>query len=171
MIFLRVGYPLSKQIVKDTLITPFQKQKICELLDKRYSLEFEKPIDTGAFDALQYLSDYESQHAYDEILDALAYYILRERGYGGRERQLFTQYKPELLDKWGYVVGRKVYQTGVYNYPSPDEEYIEPAYLSRQKSHVVFDVDIHDESSVFGQSYPCIFTDTVRIENINLQKL
>jgi hypothetical protein len=135
---LRCGYPLTKKIVKDTIITAEQKDSIHGVLKSFGVIPLPDILD---FDNALSNSDYEN--SYDKILDILAYEVLKKKGYGGKEKRLRTIKRPSLQDKFRYVIERKVVKTGDYNngyrhnYFGGHDDY-EPPYLSNEKTHVLF---------------------------------
>jgi hypothetical protein len=155
-VFLGCHYPLTKEIVKKTLITDQEKQKICDLVGLNRS--FLQDMISG--------NDYVTEHAYEEILDALAYLKLKKVGYGGTERRIFTQHKPELLNQTGHIIARKVVNTGFYHHGwTSYEGDCEPPFLSNMKAHVIFTVSL--DSAGWNSSGDR----TIEIEKTNLEKI
>lgn len=162
-VVIRWGYPLSKQIVKDTLITPEQKEATYALL-RAFGVVPPAPILSNLFPQDTYL--------YDKVMDLLAYEILKQKQFGGRERKVYSERKESLLNATGYVVEKKVVQSGTYksgggSYSYDGDYDYTPPYLSVTKAHVLCRVyvdwkegicmNINDEGGVW-------------IENVNLQK-
>jgi hypothetical protein len=142
---LRWGYPLTKQIVKDTIITQEQKDAINALVEQYSGV---KPLPKGFLNITEDGKNWYAERAFKKILDELAYLKLRNEGFGGQERQLFTLSRESLRDKIGNVVERKVVKTGKYfpasgGYDSYYGEYDwEPGGLANEKTHVLFRVHI-----------------------------
>jgi hypothetical protein len=158
-VFIRAGYPLNKEIAKKTLVTNQEKQKLCEIVGMNYCPEKDAPNDAGLFSSYV---DFQAQHAYDEMLDALAYLKLKREGFGGVERRIFTENRSNLLHKTGYIICRKVVNTGFYNNGYYDEDGGGPPYLSCMKAHVIFTVSLDSGGLIGG--------DIIQIENTNLEK-
>jgi len=170
-VVVRWGYPLCKQIVKDTLITPEQKEAVYALL-RAFGVPPPAPILSDPFDPLNIIP--QDTYLYDKVMDLLAYEILKQNQFGGRERKVYSERKESLLNATGYVVEKKVVQSGTYNHGGGygggygDEYDYEPPYLSVAKAHVLCRVYVD-----YGESIcPNINNDGgVWIENVNLQKV
>lgn len=89
-VVIRCGYPLSKKIVIDTIITPEQKEAVYALL-RAFGIVPPAPILTDPTDPLGIIP--QNTATYDKIMDALAYDVLVKRQFGGKERKLFTEKK------------------------------------------------------------------------------
>lgn len=172
-VVLRWGYTLTKEIVKDTLITDEQKAAIWKLLEGCGS----KKCYLGNTDDLSYALkyDYFSEKSFEHILDELAYTKLRHEGFGGKERKLFTIKRESLRGKRGYVVDRKVVKTGEYypphSYCSYDgyDDY-EPGGLKGEKTHVLIRVCIFTDQedvcpSINGEDGRGIWFDRVNLKS------
>lgn len=127
-VFVRVGYNLTKQIVKESLITNEEKTSIAQLISKKetaYNLDLWSPVENKVF---------------DEMLDSLAYLKLKRNGFGGKERKIFTEYNSDLLNKELKVESKRFVKTGfyqpggVFGYFEPEYE---PAYLEKEKSNII----------------------------------
>jgi hypothetical protein len=154
----RWGYNLTKQIVKDTLITDEQKEAIHTMMaafgsrpPAPISMTFGLETKTAGKDKV-----------YERILDLMAWKVLQREGFGGDERKLFRLGKESLRGKIGNGVDRKVVKTGKYfaswsGYDSYSGEYdYEPGGLADEKTHVLFKV--------------CVFTDQEGVcPNINTE--
>jgi hypothetical protein len=152
-VYLRAGYPLNKEIVKKTLITDQEKQKIRELAGLNSLVGLDMLMG----------HDYIRKHAYDEMLDALAYLRLKEHRHGGDERRIFSEHRPELLNQTGYIIARKVVNTGFYHHGwTSYEGDCEPPFLSNMKAHVIFTVSL---DSADCMDWP------IEIERTNLEKI
>jgi hypothetical protein len=133
----RWGYPLTTQIVKDTLITQEHKDAIYAMLAKfRGCPQPSVPLLT-----LPPEDDYDE--AYEKVLHAMAYEMVRQKGFGGRERKLFTTKRESLRNKTAVVMDRKVVKTGKYHSGGGGYSYdgdwdYEPAYLEDEKTHVLY---------------------------------
>lgn len=146
-VVMRWGYPLSKKIVRDTMITKEQKDALITMMrvfngSTPTPIVQELPHDLFDMqdDEVPMNIDYDT---YDKILNELAHKILKDKGYGGNERKLYTTMKESLRDKVGCVHERIVVKTGThvggggsYSY-NGDFDY-EPPYLDNEKTHVLF---------------------------------
>lgn len=166
-IFVRCGYPLSKKIVKETIITAEQKEAIHTLLDK---FNIRRPLDSTLF--LRHdKQDNKKWGSYDKILDVLASAVLFQNCFGGKQRQVFSEEVPELKDVHARVLGRRVVKTGKYyapysGYDSWTGEYdYEPGGLSDMKTHVILECCFCD----YGLTYngKCEF----EIEKCHVEKV
>ena len=155
-IFQRVGYPLTKQEIIDKF-TKDEKAIIEELMNS-----FGVSYSSGFF----CLAPARNQDVFDRIADALAYGRIRQQGYGGKERKIYTKYDKDLLNVNAVVTNRKVVNTGIYNSAWGDEYDYEPAYLGKQQSHVILtvvpNVWEHDTITTYRE---------VKIEKIHLEKI
>jgi len=170
-IVVRWGYPLTKQIVKDTIITQEQKDAINIMMTKfgyfHPSLNFDQLIDETNINA---------DDIYEKVLDTMAYHLVSKHGFGGKDRQMFTEKKESLRNKTGEVVGRKVVKTGTYHsgcgvsYDYFGESDYEPAYLEYEESHVLYRIFVHNTG--YDESIcPNINNEGgIWIENKNLEK-
>lgn len=144
---LRVGYPWDKEYVKKHIITPEQKRSIEDMFVK-FGLvtTFEGaivPNNTTWFGT-----------AYDKIIDEMAYWVLKENGFGGSERKLHTVLKENYRDKFAEVVSKRIVKTGTYQYGfcgsyyEPDD--YSPPYLSNEKTHVLLGVAIFSDDDMWA---------------------
>ena len=79
-IFQRVGYPLTKQ----EIINKFTKDE--KAIIEEFMNSFGVSYSSGFF----CLAPARNQDVFDRIADALAYGRIRQQGYGGNERKIFT---------------------------------------------------------------------------------
>lgn len=146
--FIRCGYPLTKEIVKETLLTKEKKLKILQLLE----------IKTETLDFI------EENKTYQKILDELAYHILKQNEFGGKERKIYTETLQDLTNKEYRVISKSVKKTGFYKpssyYGYYEPEY-EPAFLEKEKGNVILTLNCY--------SYK--FKDWLKIEAKNVIKI
>jgi hypothetical protein len=139
-VVVRWGYPLSKKIVIDTLITPEQKEAAYALL-RAFGVPSPAPILSDPLDPLGIIP--QDTMVYDKVMDIMAYQILIKEKFGGRERKVYSERKESLLNATGYVTEKKVVQSGIYNSGGGygggygDEYDYTPPYLSIDKAHVL----------------------------------
>lgn len=140
-VFLRCGYPKTKQSVQKEDITPEQYAKIDLLLN-------ELGLSPGTD---YYYSNRVNRKIKEKIIDAISYGLLDKMAYGGREKQIYTENQPKLQDRIVKILSKKVVRTGKYVAASDtqswdgEHEYC-PAYLENVKSHVILELDIWNES-------------------------
>lgn len=138
LIFVRCGYPLSKKLVKETIITEYQKKLIKDLL-RNFGICFSN---SSLFGPPEKSTKWTT---YDKILDLLAGSVLAQKGYGGRQRQVFTEEVPEFKGVQARVVGRRVVKSGRYYGASggidswTGECDWEPGGLADMKTHVILE--------------------------------
>lgn len=143
----RCGYPLTRQIVKDTMITKEQKDAIITMM-RAFSGGTPIPIVEELPQDLFYVQqddvppdvDFDT---YDKILDSFVFQILKDKNFGGRERILHITHRESLRDKAGWVSERKVVKTGTYkggggSYSYDGDFDYEPPYLDNEETHVLF---------------------------------
>jgi len=133
-IFVRCGYPLTKQIVMDTIITKEQREAIRTMF-KAFGIPIIKDYPDNILEV-------DETNSFNKVLDTMAGIILVQKNWGGKERNTFTETKSELLDVIGNVIGKRIVKTGTYNsghthrYYDGEFDY-DPAYLSNEASHII----------------------------------
>ena len=150
--FIRCGYPLTVREVKASF---YEKGEPKE--DDRY----QKIMDLFKSAGVRFNSDMfsTSSHALrkksiNKIIDALAYEIVRAKGFGGDERKLYTKDVPALAGNVYRVCHKKVCVTGTYFPAVMNEDYwagqddYEPAGLSDTKTHVILYLDYVSEGDM-----------------------
>jgi hypothetical protein len=163
--FIRCGYPMTKEDVLRSVLKTGDVKKIEDFLSDFgiYQHFFAIP----GTDIKHTLETRAYTQVFDRVADALAYGILAAKRFGGRERKVFTEKKEQYLNAEGTVVGRKVVNSGYYQPGWSDEYEGEPAYLTNQKTHVIFDVELdYNPEQKIWYPYTCL-----QIEKTNLQKL
>lgn len=141
-VFLRCGYPLTKQMIKDTM-TKEQRDAIHELF-KKFDINTQVPEDVKSCLVFDYsvLDD----KAYQLVLDVMAGVLLRKQGWGGHQRTIYTEHNPRFFNATGTVHGKKVVKTGTYrsgggsyDYYSGGYDY-DPPYLDGEETHVILEI-------------------------------
>lgn len=134
---VRVGYPLSREMVKKT-ITSDELDTVAKLLGYSNNIN------------LIHGSNQRILNAADKILDNIAYVRLVKQGFGGKERKLYTELLTEYKDKIGIIEAKKVVRTGNY-YPawSGHDSYTgeydyEPGGLDNAKCHLILGLSFGD---------------------------
>lgn len=148
--FVRCGYPLTvddgEKMVKEDLL-----KDIC----RAHGID-------------------EEDHAFYETKRALAIGLLKNRGFGGNERKIYTSTLPEVKGRYGRVTAKSFVKTGERGDPgscsySPDgipvEEYKGMTLLSA-KTHVILTLELGSilYSTALNDFPP-------RIEAYNVQKV
>ena len=140
--FLRCGYPLS---LKDGIKMVLEDEKDKELfhgLCDHFGISITNP-----------------RKDYYRIIDILAYYKIRNSGFGGRERKIYTRKVEEAKGHEFTVLSKKMVMTGHYvpgtNFSYFDECEHEPPYLEGAKSHMI--LYLHDG---------CVDGDFFYVENV-----
>lgn len=158
-IFQRVGYPNTKE---DIIRNEIKKEDIpyIEQFMNHFGL---------AIVHIKNIFHKPDEDIFDRIVDAIAYGILRKKGYGGNARQIYTKYQEIYKNKEFVVTGRRVVNTGTYVHGGFEHDYdgcpeYTPAYLSHQKSHIIYKL----EPLTLDFSYDPTF---IEIEKIHLQKI
>jgi hypothetical protein len=135
-IFVRCGYPLTKELAIKNLVTFKEKQKIADLVgvylhnDDQDNLE---PI-------WDELSNGNKSSAYFDILDKFALLKMRQNNFGGSERKVYTEFKPEYLNATGTILSKKCVQSGIHHSGGNYCGEWEPSYLANQKTHIILEV-------------------------------
>lgn len=156
-IFVRCGYPLTKELAIKNLVSFEEKKKIADLVgvylhnDDQDNLE---PI-------WDELSNGNRSSAYYDILDKFALLKMRQNNFGGSERKVYTELKPEYLNAVGSIISKKCVQSGIHSNGGNYYER-EPNYLANQKTHII--LDIYLESNNF-------ITNFVKIEKTWCKKI
>ena len=137
-IFVRCGYPLTVQIVKDTIITQKQKDAIWTMLEA-----FNIPNIPDRVQDNYFVFTKADNKTYEKILHDMAWVVLGQKGWGGKDRKIYAEYKPELLDREFQVISKRVVKTGTHisghsyrDYFSSYDEY-DPPYLMNEKTHII----------------------------------
>lgn len=150
--FVRCGYPLTKEIVKDTIITKEQKQAIWKMLEAFG----EHPTSVELIDNLRVRLSGQGNSIFDDILDRMSGVVLAQNGWGGKERKIYTKTNNDLMGVYAYIISKKVVKTGIYHhgYTSGWEEpEYEPPYLSQEKSHVIYETNLYNPDDPFTVHY------------------
>lgn len=147
----RVGYPLTKSLIIESM-TLEQKNKLHRTIAEIFNLEH-----YSGDPSLVFYDDKDD----NRLLYAIADRILKEKGWGGRDRKIYTKTDESYKDQVYTVCKKKVVKTGKYNHGSNwhdpwtgDYDY-EPAYLSDEKTHVLYGVGGY--ATQYG---PCIWSDS-----------
>lgn len=140
----RVGYPLTKKLIVESM-TVEQKSKLYRTIAEIFGLKHYSGDSNLLF--------YDTKDD-DRLLYAIAGRILKEKGWGGRERKIYTAIDESYRGQVYTVYKKKVVKTGKYNHGSSWQDYwtgeydYDPAYLSNEKTHVLY--GIHEYTTQSG---------------------
>ena len=184
--FLRCGYPLSKDAMREEINMYFGKV----INDLIYSVKsgdtlIEEKADDNLFITPQgYRGEDKKRKA---IIDALVSYRLFARKFGGSNRDIYTKLRPELQGKKFRVTRIKFVTTGTY-YPSSggigfyDDDY-DPPCLGYSKIHKILSLEKNEDytyqekmklispSSNYSQNCHKNPYEEIRIEAIHVEKM
>lgn len=102
-VFIRCGYPWNKEYVKRNVITDYDKERVISLM-KDLGCWHRYPDEV-------FCEEYSSD-IFEEIIDRLAYGILRQRKFGGKSREIYTEYDEFKLNKVYTVFSKRMVKTG-----------------------------------------------------------
>lgn len=130
--FVRCGYPLCLADTREEMTEQHGKEVddfICKIL------KFESKADI-----LFNSSSYKREACRFKIIDALSRFDIYLKGFGGRERKIYTKHIPDHQGKIYRVFEKSFKVSGVYvpgfSHTGYNGEYdYEPAYLDRPKRH------------------------------------
>jgi hypothetical protein len=148
----RVGYPWNKEYVKKHIITDEQRKAITELMAK-FGLSWSADNDVIHDIPVGFDSGFD-EHCYNNILDEIAYRVLRKNGFGGNERTLHTVLKEKYQDKFAEVRAKRTVKTGTYchgscgSYYEPDD--YDPPVLLEERTHVLLQVEIFSDEEMWA---------------------
>lgn len=158
-LFIRCGYP--KTIESETkIVIEEQGEQIKKMLKE---LGLREPF--GLYDTNTWFG-----RAFNKIAREIAYCRLKQNGFGGSKRELYTQNEPDLKGKTFQVVGKRCVKTGDYTAPSwgYDSWYgcheYDPGYLSNEKTHVILEIQPCDMIRFHREK-------EMEIEEVHVEKL
>ena len=165
--FDRVGYPLTKKKIIEEM-TPDQLRALNTTLINIFGVSLET--------ALYTISNNEPVN--DRILDIIAGRILRNRGWGGRERKIYTTPIPDFcIGQVTNVLSKKVVKTGKYVpgwswYDYCGEYDSSPAYLEDEQTHVLYEISVLTDFSKGGHinSYKQMFFEKRCIQKVTYNR-
>lgn len=154
--FIRCGYPLSLKKMSEEVGLAFG-DTIRDLIQSAIGK-------AHGFD----------QATYDFVIQKLAYLRLKEMGFGGEERKIYTEKNELLKGVRARVVDIFFVKTGLRSPGYRDYDYYsggydaEPPYLADQKTHKILRINILQESS---EQIRSLSDGNRRIEAINVTKI
>lgn len=156
-IFIRCGYPLTPPDVYEE-VAKLYGEKINAFV--RETLGFppkQMPTTEEEIDYDFYYDSREARTLEDKILNAFCYYSVKMKGFGGKERKIYTEHYKQYQDKVGIVEKIKFHKTGIY---TPDD--YDPPYLSNEEVHKILKLK-------FPYCFP-EYLSPVQIESIHVRK-
>jgi hypothetical protein len=142
-VFVRTGYPLTTDMIKESHITNEQKQLLDKLMET-----------TGNRKYTLYTDNINTE--YDRLEHVFSTILLKSKGFGGNERKVHTETKPEYKDKIGAVISKRYVKVGTYNSATSSKGYFddyieyEPAYLKNEKTVIIYNVSIGERDTIFS---------------------
>ena len=108
--------------------------------------------------------DAGDHYSYSGLALKIAFIVGRYRGLGGRERKLWTEEQPDLVNHRWSVVGKRTAMTGLYYPPGGgygyDGDYdYEPGGLEKAKGHLILKLTRRD----------WLISDPIEIEACNVE--
>lgn len=175
-VFIRCGYPLTKKMIMERF-TKEQKEAVVQML---LAFGLKRPPEHALAYELSWKMDSTlADKAFDDVIYLMSGVLLKREGWGGRERMIHYEYKPEYQDVICEVRGKKVVKTGTYapggrsydyDYYSGYDDY-DPPYLRNEQTHVILKVyaveNLNNENS-YGRE---IEIEKVWVEKFDREKL
>ena len=111
--FVRCGYPLDFYSAKDIVRQKFSTH-IAQFMSE---IGFRSAPTNPVFKFYTKEESDNKDYTVEKIISALAYEYVAKKGFGGKEKKIYTNRKEEYLNKEFRVIEKKVRCTGTY-YPS-----------------------------------------------------
>jgi hypothetical protein len=130
-LFVRCGYPLTIKVQQEDI-------------EKQFGDDIRLLINKVG---LQYTSFAENK-TFNEISQSLAYYMVKQKKFGGNERKIYTKTCEELIENVYKVINIKIVKTGIYcvgGYSGYEGQEWEPASLENPKTHKILELDMFHE--------------------------
>lgn len=167
IVFFRCGYPLTAQIVKDTLITKDHKDAVILML-KAFGI-YKDSYESE--DNLTYRNTILVDKIYENIIHTMSMAVMEREGWGGTERKIYTEYNSNFTEVICQVLSKRVIKTGTYHRSSGGHDYYngaddyDPAYLGNEKTHIILKLctDGFNENVPMGMEF--------EIEQCNVVKI
>lgn len=136
-VFVRCGYPITLEMETEEIVQKYGKE-IWDLIEK---VGIEKDVYSSIINA----------PIFNKIAKQLAYSTLKQKKFGGYNREIHTRREEYLMGEIFEVTGKKVVKTGTYcpGYGGPDyfgEYDYTPAYLQNEKAHIILTVSQSSET-------------------------
>jgi hypothetical protein len=147
-------------------------EKIVKFLEDLFpSIRLDGP---GFLKGAMITSDYSKYKAYDKIIKALAYEHLASKGFGGKERKIYSEQRQELLGITAKVKNIFIKKTGIYFAPSGGYDYFgeydyDSGGLSNEKTHKILELDHWvSNGGICSTEWE---TNYIKIEACNVEKI
>lgn len=162
---IRVGYPMSFDDACEEVKKIYHKE-IVEFMNKTTLKQF----DRNSVFMVEVLK-YEELKLYKKIVKALAYEHIQNKGFGGKEKKIYTEVRQDLLGIISRVENIQIRKTGTYFAPSGGYDYwgeydFEPGGLDKIKTHKILELDYW--VSKINSDW---FTNKLCIESCNVEKI
>lgn len=178
--FLRCGYPLSLKDGMDMIINDEETMTaLGQGIDKALGRKCNVSLKEELFGLSATIRPTRISYDIQKIIRLLAYYRIKNEGFGGNERKIFTKRVESAKDHEFKVIGKKTVTTGVYvpssgGYNSWSGEYdYDPAYLDSMKAHVILELmdGSYDGLYYFVSNVEQGMGDTLKIEKCNVEQV
>jgi hypothetical protein len=142
-VYLRTGYPLTTDMIKESHITDEQRHLLDKLMET-----------TGNRKCILYGNNINFE--YEKLEHVFSTIVLKSKGFGGNERKVHTETKPEYQDRIGTVMSKRYVKVGTYNSGHSHQGYYdeypeyEPPYLSYEKTVIIYNVSIGERDTIFN---------------------
>lgn len=144
--FLRCGYPITIDEEADRVLEEHQAA-ISKFLQETVKCSSFYP--EGGYSIHFVVDEHMHRKASREIARSLAYIRCKQKGFGGKQRQLHTEERPDYKDQEGTVRKIRYVKTGEYvpacggGYNPWGECDYDPPYLAEDKTHKILSVQFH----------------------------
>lgn len=134
---VRAGYPLTKNMAVEAAVKEY---------DERIYAFMREVCDTPD----QFTVHDVDPRLYNDLVDALASYWIRSKGFGGKERKIYTELDERLRNTSGWTVRSKrhvktgTYCNGGYSGGYDGEPDYDPPYLSNEQTHTLLTIEPPD---------------------------
>ncbi len=131
--FVRCGYPLTF----DDMRKEVEQKYSADISKFLYSLKI--PCGGNYFNLNQ---NFKNSREFEKVRDALAYYFLKQKKFGGNERNVYTKVNELYRNVEVSVVGIQFVKTGIYyaGYSGSIWEEGAPPELCNQETHKILHV-------------------------------
>jgi len=172
-IVIRVGYPMSFDEACEA-VDKLYRNEIIEFLNKTIYQQEDVPLYKLTLASYINENEYVKSQTYKKVVKAIAYEHMQQKGFGGREKKIFTEVRQDLLGKIAKVEKIFIRKTGIYfapsgGYDSYSGEYDwEPGGLDKMKTHKILELDHWLSNGVIGSGWEAHY---VKIESCNVEKI
>ena len=133
--FVRCGYPLTKELARQDIM-----KQHAETVHRAIN-DLIRTIDEKVFNGKKDRDNYLTWDFYvnEKIVNIVAEEYLKQNGFGGRKRSIYTERQEVSKDEVFEVIGKRTCVTGTYvpGCGGPYPEDYEPARLASPKTHVI----------------------------------